>query len=194
MREFFLCFVSVFVAVDAIGTLPLYLGLTQGIPETALRRILSQSVLTALAVALGFLLGGQALFRFLGITLDDFMVAGGILLFVLSIGDLLTMEKHELKVDPDTVGAVPIGVPLIAGPAVLTTLVLLAGQYGRLPAVLAAAANIVLAGLFFGASKPITRGLGKAGTRTISKIANLVMAAFAVMMVRKGLGGFLGVG
>lgn len=186
-----MCFVSIFVTVDAIGSLPIYVGLTAGIPDDDLRRILKQSVLTAFLVAMGFLFGGQAVFRFLGITLDDFMIAGGILLFVLSIGDLLTMEKHELRVDPDTVGAVPIGVPLIAGPAVLTALILLAGQYGRVPTVLAATANIVLAGLFFGASKFITGILGKAGTRTISKIANLIMAAFAVMMVRKGLSAFL---
>jgi len=187
-----MCFVSIFVTVDAIGSLPIYVGLTANIPDQDLRRILRQSVFTAFIVAMGFLFGGQIVFRFLGVTLDDFMIAGGILLFVLSIGDLLSMEKHELKVDPDTVGAVPIGVPLIAGPAVLTALILLAGQYGHLTTVLAATANILLAGLFFGASKKLTGLLGKAGTRTVSKIANLVMAAFAVMMVRKGLTAILG--
>lgn len=192
MKEFGLCFVSLFVSTDAIGSLPIFLALTTGVAPAVLRRILLQSVLTAAAVSLAFLVIGKLVLGWLGITVADFMVAGGIMLFVLSLNSLLAHgESEEKPGDPETLGAVPIGVPLIVGPAVLTTLLLLADEYGRLPTVLASAANIVIAGALFAASRHLHRLLGKAGTRTVSKIAALVMAAFAVMMVRKGITAFL---
>lgn len=183
-----MCFVSLFVSVDAIGTLPMFLGLTEGIDGKTLKRVLVQSILTATLVMLVFLFAGKAVLSWIGITVADMMVTGGVLLFALSMGTLLTHhEPEQLPKDPETLGAVPIGVPLIMGPAVLTTLLLLDGEYGRLPTVLAATANILLAGAMFAASRRIHRILGKAGTRTVSKIAALVLAAFGVMMIRKGV-------
>ena len=81
MRDFWLCFVPLFVAVDAIGVLPMYLSLTEGLDPSRVRRVLLQSVATATAVALAFLGGGKALMTLLGITVADFMIAGGVLLF-----------------------------------------------------------------------------------------------------------------
>jgi multiple antibiotic resistance protein len=126
MKSFWLCFVPLFVAVDAVGILPLFMSLTEGLETRKLRRIISQSVITAIAVALVFLVLGKALMDLLGITIADFMVAGGILLFVISLNDVLATEKaQQHTVDPDSLGAVPLGVPLISGPAVLTTTLLL---------------------------------------------------------------------
>ncbi|HRY28572.1 MAG TPA: MarC family protein, partial [Elusimicrobiota bacterium] len=82
MRTFWQCFVPLFVAVDAIGVLPIYLGLTQGFSREQHRRVILQSMLTATVVALAFLAAGPAVLRFLRITVPDFMVAGGTLLFV----------------------------------------------------------------------------------------------------------------
>jgi len=189
MDGFWLCFVPLFVAVDAIGVLPLYVGLTEGIPKQFLPRIIFQSVLTASVVAFLFLFVGRAIFRFLGITVADFMVAGGILLFVIAMVDLITSRKLQRQIEPDleSVGSVPIGVPLIVGPAVLTTILILGEAHGHLPTLVAALLNIILAGIIFRISGFVVRFIGKAGTRTISKIANLILAAIAVMIVRKGL-------
>ena len=88
-------------------------------------------------------------------------------------------------------GAVPIGVPLIAGPAVLTTAIILLNEYGITATVLAAIVNISIAGVVFWLSESITRVLGNAGAKTVSKIASLFLAAIAVMMVRKGIMIFL---
>ncbi len=191
MTDFLLCFVPLFVAVDPIGILPMYMNLTQGVEKSRLRRLLAQSIATALIVALGFLAIGKLVLYYLGISIADFMVAGGLLLFVLALSDLLSSEKRQRRVDPDSLGPVPIGVPLIVGPAVLTTGMLLMDQHGKLVAMSAAVANVLLAGLVFAASDFFHRLLGRTGAQIVSKLASLLMAAIAVMMVRKGVSVFV---
>lgn len=187
MEEFLLCFIPLFVAVDAVGVLPMFIGLTDGIEPHKTNRIIYQSIMTAALVALAFIAIGTATLKLLGITMTDFMVAGGILLFIISISDLLTTEKAQRKVDPEILGAVPLGVPLLAGPAVLTTSVLLVNEYGFLQTAAAITANIFLAGIVFRFAKFINRLLGNAGVRIVSKIASLLLASIGVMIVRKGI-------
>jgi multiple antibiotic resistance protein len=187
VKEFWLCFVPLFVAVDAIGVLPMFVGLTEGLPRAQVRRITLQSVGVATVVGLAFLVAGKALLRMLGITVADFMVAGGALLFILSVRDLLSYEKAQRQVDPESLGAVPIGVPLIVGPAVLTTTILLTDAHGMARPAVALVANILLAGCVFRASDVIMRSLGNTGAKTVSKLASLLLAAIAVMIVRRGV-------
>jgi len=187
MKNFWLSFLPLFVAVDAIGVLPMYLGLTAGIEKSARRRIIIQSIFTAGGAVALFVLGGGWFMRIIGVAVSDFMIAGGLLLFVLSISDLLSVDKVQRKVDPDTVGAVPIGVPLITGPAVLTTTILLVEQHGVLPTLWAALINVMVAGMVFWFAGPIGTGLGSAGTKILSKISNLILAAIGIMMIRKGI-------
>jgi len=187
MKAFWLSFVPLFVAVDAIGVLPMFMSLSQGIDPRRVRRVVIQSVITALAVALLFMAVGTALLHLLGITLSDFMIAGGILLFVISMSDLLSHDKSQRRVDPDSLGAVPLGVPLLAGPALLTTSVLLTKVHGFPVTIIAVAVNILLAGVLFRFAGFLQRILGKTGEKIVSKIASLLLAAYAVMMVRRGV-------
>jgi len=83
LKSFWLCFVPLFVAVNAIGVLPMFISLTEGLDIRRVRRVLYQSVVTATVVGLSFLAVGQAVLRLLGITVADFVVAGGTLLFTL---------------------------------------------------------------------------------------------------------------
>jgi len=187
MHEFWLCFVPLFVAVDAVGILPIFISLTEGLDAGRKRAIAAQSFVTASLVALAFLAFGPEFLAFLGITVPDFMIAGGILLFAISLNDLFTGEKRQRMVDTESLGAVPIGIPLITGPAVLTTCILLASVHGKLVTAAAAVANIAIAGVIFSFSGFITRWLGQTGSRTASKIASLLLAAIAVMLIRKGI-------
>ena len=188
MKTFWLCFFPLFVAVDPIGILPIFMGLTQNLAKSEVRRTILQSVVTATAVALAFLFLGMALLTYLGIQVADFMVAGGVLIFAIALSDMLrTNPSNTALLDMETVGAVPLGVPLIAGPAVLTTSLLLINAYGALPTAISLIVNILLAGAVFGLAPYIHKFLGKAGSRTISKISNLLLAAIAVMMIRKGI-------
>jgi multiple antibiotic resistance protein len=191
MLKFWLCFVPLFVAVNALGTLPIFVTITEGLGRRQVRFVILQSVVTAMVVAMAFLLAGRGFLSLMGITVADFMVAGGALLFVLSLSDMLATDEHRRQMDPEAVGAVPLGVPLIVGPAVMTTSLLLLGQYGTWPAVTATLLNIVLAGVVFSMSGPFMRLLGKAGAKTLSKVASLLLATVGVMIVRKGLMAFL---
>ena len=194
MAQFWFCFVPLFIAVDAIGVLPMFMGLTEGVEPSRVRRVIAQSVFTAAAVALAFLALGRATLRWMGITIADFMVAGGSLLFVISLSDLLTTEKRQRQVDPENLGAVPLGVPLIVGPAVLTTAMLLMDQYGFMTTASAVVINVAIAGGVFWSSGWISRILGKTGEKIISKLASLLLAAIGVMMVRKGVEAFMSAG
>lgn len=187
LSNFALTFVPLFVAVDAVGTLPVFVSLTSDLTQRKTKQIVMLSVATAMVVALLFLSVGKGLLNLLGITVADFMIAGGVLLFVFSLGELFAFEQKIKSIDVETVGAVPIGVPLIAGPAVFTSTLLLAQEYGYLSTIISLVINILIAGGLFWFAGPIVKMLGKAGAKTISKLASLLLAAIGVMIVRKGI-------
>ena len=187
MKEFWLCFVPLFVAVDAIGILPMFIGLTEGIDRPRRRKVILQSIATALAVSVAFLVGGAWLLGALGMAVGDFMVAGGLLLFFFSLSDLLASTKIHRAVDPESLGAVPLGMPLIAGPAVFTTSLLLSKSHGLWLTALSVTANVLIAGIVLWHADVLHGWLGKAGAKTVSKMASLLLASIGVMMVRKGV-------
>jgi len=194
MRSFWLAFVPLFVAVDPVGIVPLFIGICGEMDAAQRRRVVVQSVVTALIVAVGFIFAGKLLLQMLGVTESDFLVAGGSLLFVIALLDLAAETTHRPRLPADaTIGAVPIGVPLIVGPAVLTTLLLLrdSPHVGPLMTCLAVAANILLAGAVLYWSQQLLGWLGAAGTRVLSKLASLVLAALAVMFIRRGVEGII---
>jgi multiple antibiotic resistance protein len=194
MKSFWLCFVPLFVAVDAVGVLPLFINLTEGIDNQKIRRTVLQSMITALIVALAFIALGTVILKLLGITVADFMIAGGTLLFVISIRDILSTEKRSYAVDPESMGAVPIGVPLITGPAVLTTSMLLINEHSLFITSAAIIINILIAGGVFVFAPFIHKVLGKTGSKTVSKITSLLLAAIGVMIVRRGIAVFIAQG
>ncbi len=185
-NTFLKAFIPMFIAVDVIGSTPFVISITEGIAPRARRKLIIQSVITASCVAVIFIVGGQALLRFLGVELYDFLIAGGVIIFLISSADLLSPHKSEVEVDPH-VGVVPIGTPLLAGPAVLTTAIITLGTCGT-PATLAAVlVNFVIAGIVFISSDLVVKILGKSGTRALSKVMALVMCAYGIMMIRNGV-------
>jgi multiple antibiotic resistance protein len=186
LEKILLSFIPVFVAVDAISVLPILTTLTQGLNTQQRNRIILESMITAACLAVGFILVGKLIFGVLGITLGDFMVAGGAILFCIAIIDIINPSKQR-RMPGEDFGVVPLGTPLIAGPALLTTSILMVSQYGLIPTLVSVITNILLAGLFFRFSIVLTRVLGDAGAKALSKISSLFLAAIAVMLVRKGL-------
>lgn len=185
IRDIFTAFIPLFVAVDAIGVLPIYASLTAGMNKKAKNKVIYQSLITAVCLAIGFIFLGNAVFRFLNITIGDFMVAGGTLLFCMALVDLVNPTKSRRR--PQEMGIVPLGTPLITGPAVLTTSLIVMGEYGLAPTLISVLSNIIIAGIIFIASEGILKLIGTAGSRALSKITSLLLAAIAVMMIRKGV-------
>ena len=191
MNDFLLAFIPVFVAVDPIGVLPIYISLTHDMAAPEKRRVIVQSMLTAAGLTIGFVFLGRAVFSLLGITVGDFLVAGGAILFCIAIIDIITSERERRK-PGEELGIVPLGTPLVAGPALLTTTLLLVDQHGVPATVIAVVANLLITGALFWASRWVLALLGEPGTRALSKLTNLFLAAIAVMMVRRGLMMYLG--
>ncbi len=183
---FLLTFIPIFVAVDALGILPIFMSFTQSLSKIDKKKLISQSVLTASIIAFVFMLVGKAIFKALGVTVPDFQVAGGTVLLVISLSDLLWPDKSRRK-PTSTTGVVPIGTPLIVGPAVLTTIIMLLGTYGYLPTIISLVLNLFLVWVIFIFSNNISKLLGVGGLKGLSKVASLLLAAIAVMMIRKGV-------
>lgn len=186
METFLLAFIPIFVAMDALGILPLFMGFTEHLKNRDKHKIITQSIITAFLVGVIFLFLGKWIFRILGVMVADFKIAGGLVLLVISLRDILTYEKGH-KLSTETMGAVPIGTPLITGPAVLTTIIILLDSYGPFYTVVSFVINLVIVWITFLYADVISKFLGKAGSKAFSKIASLLLAAIAVMMIRKGL-------
>jgi multiple antibiotic resistance protein len=188
LSKFLLAFIPLFVAIDPIGLAAIFLGLGQNVDRAERQKIANQATWTGGLVALGFLFLGQSVFRAVGISVSDFQVAGGLILFILAARDLVQSAAEPEKLPPDF-GVVPLGMPLIAGPASITTLLVLAQNQavGLVVTLVALAANLVLVVLALHYSDWLGRKIGETGLRAVSKIISMLLAAIAVSMIRQGL-------
>jgi len=186
LNDVLLVFVPMFFTVDPIGILPIFASLTNGLSSQEKRQIIFQSLLTASLVAVGFIFLGKGIFHFLGITMGDFMVAGGVILFCLAMVDLTSQSKTRRGIASE-LGAVPIGTPLVVGPAVLTISLMLVSVHGVAVTLTALFLNIAIVGVVFTFSDTLMRFLGQSGSRALSKVMMLLLAAIGVMMVRRGI-------
>ena len=187
-------FLPLFVALNLIGVLPLYIGLTDGATETARRKLLIQAITTAFVIALLILFAGQLIFEALGITVNDLRVGGGLILLILSISDLLFGEyKQRAPTDEatHTLGIVPLGIPLIMGPAAITTIIVAQQSYGYLPTLVSMVLNLLLVGVAFYFGPTLLARLGASTAKAVAKVASLFLAAIAVAMIRAGIVGMI---
>jgi multiple antibiotic resistance protein len=186
LQPFLMSFIPIMVAIDAPGILPIFVSITQGIKPRERKHILRQSLLTALLITIGFTFLGAAVFRALVIRVEDFMIAGGIILLIIAVSDIVLAGARKYTISP-TFGVVPLGTPLIAGPATLTTTLALVSTYGYTPVLLSLAANILLTWLIFSQSDRLIKLIGTNGALAFAKVAALLLAAIAVKMIRTGL-------
>lgn len=179
-------FIPIFVAIDIVGIIPLYTGLTSEVQPQDRRKIAVQSIVTAFVISIAFLFVGKTVFKLLGITVADFQIAGGALLFVIAIVDLLGEGKPQRE-GSSQIGIVPIGTPLIIGPAVLTVVVLMVDLYGILPTMVGILVNLAIVAVMLLNAQRILGFIGEGGAKGMGKVVALLLAAIGVMMMRRGL-------
>ncbi len=179
-------FIPLFVAIDVFAILPIFFTLTADIPRQHRQVIIRDSIVTALIVSLIFVALGEAIFNILGITSDDFKIAGGLILLIFAIFEIIKPEEQRRK-PVGRVGVVPIGVPLIVGPAVLTTLLVLENHYGIIPTIISLVLNFFIVWISFINADRIINFFGKGGIIGISKVMALLLASIAIMMIRLGI-------
>jgi multiple antibiotic resistance protein len=184
---FLLNFIPLFVAFDVLGVLPIYIKFTSGLDRVKKRRHLRDSLVTSFLTALIFVIVGNQILKYLGLTMKDFLVAGGIVIFVTALKDIVS-AKSEVVETPEMFGVVPLGIPLLAGPAVLATSAILWNQYHPAYFLTSLVLNIVICGAVLSFSELVLKLLGPRLIEALSKVSCLIIAAIAVMFVRKGLG------
>ena len=178
-------------SVTAIANIPIFLSLVEHSSKAARKKIVLDAVVTATAVAIIFMFVGKWVFSLLGITIPDFQIAGGALLFVISVRLLLPGAQKSLLTsahDKD-LGVFPLGTPLITGPAVLTTTLMMMNSYGTLATLVAVVLNMFFVWITLLKADTIIQVIGPNGTRAFSKIMYILLAAIAVMMIRHGITG-----
>jgi len=186
LRTFLATFIPLLVAIDPFGMVPIFLAVTDGIPDARRRQVSFEAVAAALVICLLFMFLGESLFRFLGIRDYDFRIAGGALLLVLAIYDLLVPGKPAVH-ERETVGIVPLAMPLIAGPATLTTTLVLTSRHGYAPTAMGLSINFLLLLAALLASGWIARLVGVNALRALSKLVMVFLAAIAVNLIRVGV-------
>jgi multiple antibiotic resistance protein len=185
-KELALSFVPLFVAIDAMGNVPIVISLTEDMTIAQRARVVNIALVTAAAMGLAFLFAGKYILEFLDISVPHFAIAGGTILLALSVRDIVTGKMMEMPVKQELMAIVPIGTPLTVGPATLTTLLLLNQDYKLGVVLLAFALNMVATWLILVSGNRIAGFLGQGGLRAFSKVASLLLAAIAVRMMVKG--------
>ena len=185
-HDFVMTFVPLFIVIDAFGNLPFVITMGEGTTRREQRKMVHFAIITATAVGLVFLFFGQFILKVMDISVGSFAIAGGIILLVLSIkymttGHMVAMVKEEM------VAVVPIGTPLTVGPAVITTLLLLALQFPLYVVLISFALNMVITWVIFLLAQRIARFLGEGGIRATSRVFSLLLAAIGVSMIINGL-------
>lgn len=188
MEQLFLkAFISLFVAIDAPAALTFLVGLTKNMADKDRKSLIFRATAAALLIGFVFIFAGRVLFDFLGITESDFKVAGGLLLIVFAIHDLLVSSSHQGVPAPTRIGIVPIAVPLMMGPAALTTLMIGTEQYGVFVTVLSLVVNLLIVLFLFSRASWILRRIGADAGDVLNKVFSLLLASIGVMFVRSGL-------
>ncbi|WP_394845642.1 MarC family protein [Pendulispora brunnea] len=194
-----LCFGSLFSIVDPFAALPVFLALVGAQPPEAQRRTALRAAVTLLVLLLTFGLAGTLIFKFFGITLSAFKIAGGIVLFGLGLemmrakdSDLRSTEAERTEAETkEDVGVIPLGIPLLSGPGAIATTMVLVGkaegpaQHAAIFMAIGAVALITF--LVLRSAPVVARVLGRTGINLIGRIMGLILAALAMQFILDGI-------
>ena len=202
VEQLFKFFVVFFVVVEPISLIPLFAGLTAGATPAYQRDMAGKSAAIALGICVLFALGGARFLQAMGIELSSFRIAGGSLLFLISLemvfarasGTRTTTPEHEESLKREDISVFPLAFPFLAGPGALATILLTAGEIGDRPVLFAGFLGVVAAvllacwGLMLAAPR-LMKVLGVTGANVMSRLSGVVLAALAVQFIIDGIRG-----
>jgi len=189
-------FVALFIIIDPIGLTPVFIAITQGMDDTLRRKVALRSVLVSAFVISLFIVGGETVLGFIGISMPAFRIAGGILLFLTALDMLFqrrskrreNQTEQELVDDPSVF---PLAIPLIIGPGAIATVILIAGEKPDLVGIASTgfitALVLLTVFVFFSAASRIEKLLGKTGIDVLTRLLGMLLAALSVQFVIEGL-------
>ncbi len=197
-------FVAIFAIVNPINATTFFVVLTRSYPKATKKRVIERAVLAATATLLVFAFAGNYIFAFLGTSLPAFRIAGGILLFSIAFSMMqgersrtqLTAQERQEALEQETVGIVPLGIPMLAGPGAITTVMVLMAEASSPLETMRVAVIITsilvtmgLGWLMLANADRIFSRLGRTGAYAISRIMGLLLAAIAVQFIILGIQG-----
>jgi multiple antibiotic resistance protein len=185
LEKCLLAFIPLFVAIDPIGLIALFMGLAPNATREVRQRQGFLGIVTGFGVAIGFIFLGKFIFKAVGISVADFQVAGGLILLGLAGRELIGGEERE-RSGSEEFGVVPLGMPLIAGPALLTALLILIDTVGMVFTIGSLIVNLVLVQIGFRYARRVEALMGRQGLNGVSKLIALLLAAIAVSLIRRG--------
>ena len=183
--------IALFIIVDPFGNIPIFEGLTENIPDAQKKKVYNTATLVGFALLLVFAFTGQEIFSLFGLSIYSFEVAGGILLLIVAIRILITGSMHENAESPESLGAVPIAIPLLVGPGAITTTILDLQAYGIVIAILSVLIVLSLTWVILRYINGIYKFLGKTGSLVIARVMALLIAAIAVQYILTGVTHFV---
>jgi len=186
MENLLEAFITLFVIMDPIGNLPLFTSMTKGMPLLEIKKNVNHSVVVAGVLLFVFLFLGLRIFDFFSIDLNSFQIAGGIVLLILGVIYVLGISQQISKRKGNDL-SVPLGTPLLTGPGVITTTIILVKENGTMTTVIAAVLTLAATWLILANGYRIYRILGEHWTNVISRVMGIILAAIAVEFITKGI-------
>ena len=194
-----LSFTSIFVIVDPVTLVPIFLAMTQGDSEEKRRAVVKKAVVVSAGILTVFTFGGTVIFNTLGVTLPAFQIAGGILLLITAL-DQLQVESVRTRTSPDEiaegaakpdVAIVPLAMPLLAGPGAIATVMMLNGRaqshWAIIPILAGVLATSFITYLILRGASYVDRVLGKTGSAVLERVMGLLLAAIAIQFIVTGI-------
>ncbi|MBI2653177.1 MarC family protein [Candidatus Woesearchaeota archaeon] len=179
-------FITLFVIMNPVGNLPLFISLVKGMPSQEIKKQVDSSVFVAGVLLFVFLFLGLRIFRLFGLDLNSFQIAGGIILLVIGILFILGEPHKMIKFHGHDL-SVPVGTPLLTGPGVITTTLILVKERGTFITVIAAFFTLLATWLILINSSKIYKLLGGHWTNVMSRVMGLILAAIAVKFIIDGI-------
>jgi multiple antibiotic resistance protein len=176
-----------FIAMDTIGNIPVFVVLTRKMPKSKRKKNVTTALLIASGLLILFLLFGNYVLKFFSIGIDDFKIAGGVVLGILGLRLVMNLRMLEERAEKYQNALVPMATPLVTGPATITTLIINTSSYGLLISAIAAAANLLFTWIVLRRTDYFFRLLGRQGADVLSKIFGLILVAIAIGYIRGGI-------
>jgi multiple antibiotic resistance protein len=183
--------IVLFIVVDPFGDIPIFIGLTDKMTKGEKKKVFNTATIVGVILLLVFAFTGQEIFSLFGVSIYSFEVAGGILLLIIAIRILISGSMHESTDSPESVGAVPIAMPLLVGPGAITTTIFNLQAYDVYVTTLSVLIVMLMVWVILRYMDAIYRFLGKTGSLVIARVVSLLIAAIAVQYILEGVSHFI---
>ena len=178
ISEFGKAALALFIIVDPFGNIPIFVGLTENVQDAQKKKVYNTATIVGVILLLVFAFAGTGILSLFGLSIYSFEVAGGILLLIIAIRILISGNMHENVESPESIGAVPIAIPLLVGPGAITTTIFNIQQYDTIIAILSVLVVMAITWIILRYISKVYKFLGKTGSLVIARVMALLNCSY----------------